>query len=56
MLSSRNEKWVLCDQYLREENGAALLILSNTLCSACDASWTAGTPPHWGGIHMKGGG
>lgn len=43
MLSAEREKQVLCDQYLRRENGDALLMLSKTLCMACDAGQTAGS-------------
>lgn len=56
MLSAEHEKLVLCDQYLRRENGAALLMLSKTLCMACDAGQTAGSVLSRVVLHVKGGG
>lgn len=56
MLSAEHEQQVLCDQYLRRENGTALLILSKTLCTACNAGQTAGSVLSGVVLDMKGGG
>lgn len=55
MLSAEREKQVLCDQYLRRENGDALLMLSKTLCMACDAGQTAGSVLSRVILDLKGG-